>query len=237
MQLAHPLVAAGVYDHSSFRATPWQAGTRLHATVHAMLALTFGTDAEREYALHGIRTIHRRVHGRLPAAVGPFPAGTCYSAEDPALVLWVHVTLLESVPLVYELLVAPLTDAERDEYCAEAAWVAIALGARPEDVPRTHADVRAHLARSYASGAIAVGPQARELAASVVSPGIARLIPPLAWLHRLVTVGLLPAEVRGQYGFAWTPRQQQRLERVIRLVRRVRASLPLRIAWWPDARP
>src|SRR5688572_4623560 len=55
MQLAHPLVAAGVYEHSSFRATPWAAASRLHATVRAMLALTFGTDAEREHALHGIR--------------------------------------------------------------------------------------------------------------------------------------------------------------------------------------
>ena len=98
LQLAHPLVAAGVHDHSSVRATPWAAATRLHTTVRAMLALTFGTDAERQHALYGIQQIHRRVRGHLPTAVGAWAAGTAYSAEDPALVLWVHLTLLESVP-------------------------------------------------------------------------------------------------------------------------------------------
>ena len=97
LQLAHPLIAAGVYDHSSFRAAPFAAASRLHATIRAMLTLSFGTDAEREHALHGIRTIHTRVNGHLRHAVGVFPAGARYSAEDPALVLWVHLTLIESV--------------------------------------------------------------------------------------------------------------------------------------------
>ena len=114
LQIAHPLVAAGVFEHSGFRGSPVAAAARLHHTVKAMLALTFGDDAGRRRALEGILTIHRRVNGKLPEAVGVFPAGTPYSAEDPALVLWVHVTLLESLPLVYELLVAPLTASEHD---------------------------------------------------------------------------------------------------------------------------
>jgi uncharacterized protein (DUF2236 family) len=48
LQLAHPLIAAGVHDHSGFRSTTWAAVTRLYHTVHAMLALTFGSEAERE---------------------------------------------------------------------------------------------------------------------------------------------------------------------------------------------
>jgi uncharacterized protein (DUF2236 family) len=142
LQVAHPMIAAGVFEHSGFRASPWAAAGRLHHTVKAMLALVFGSDAARNQALAGIRAIHRRVNGRLAESVGPFPAGTPYSAEDPALVLWVHATLLESVPLVHELLVAPLTAAEHDAYGAEAAPVAIALGARDADVPRTRAAVR-----------------------------------------------------------------------------------------------
>ena len=42
LQLAHPLVAAGVFDHSGFRGTPYAAASRLYHTVHAMLSLTFG---------------------------------------------------------------------------------------------------------------------------------------------------------------------------------------------------
>lgn len=201
-----------------------------------MLKLTFGTDAEREAALHGIRTIHRRVHGTLPESVGGFPAGTPYSAEDPALVLWVHLTLLESVPMVYDLVVAPLSEHERDSYCEEAAWVAVALGARDDEVPRTWAGARAQLQCGYASGRIAVGPQARELANAVLSPTLGRIVPPAAWLNRLVTAGLLPPHVREQYGLAWSETRQRMLDRSIPALRAARRHMPEALALWAEAR-
>lgn len=236
LQLAHPLIAAGVYEHSSFRATPLAAAARLHETVRAMLALTFGSDARRAEAMSAIRTIHRRVNGRLAQRVGLFPAGAPYSAEDPDLVLWVHLTLLESVPLVYGLFVEPLTEAQRDAYCAEAAWVAEELGARHDDVPRTAADVSRAIGRVHASRAIAVGPEARELAAAVLAPPIGRLVPPLASLNRLVTLGLLPEDVRNQYGFAWDARQQARFEATLPKLRALRRRAPKMLALWPEAR-
>jgi uncharacterized protein (DUF2236 family) len=236
LQLAHPLIAAGVHEHSSFRATPWAAAARLHETVRAMLALTFGTGAERAAAIDGIRTIHRRVNGRLAERVGRYPPGTPYSAEDPSLVLWVHLTLLESVPLVYSLLVEPVSDADRDRYCAEAAWVALELGAHRDEVPMTWTATQAAIERTYASEVIAVGSQARELAAAVLQPRIGRLVPPLASINRLVTLGLLPERVRAQYGFDWDARQQARFERLMPRLRTFRRALPDLVALWPEAR-
>jgi uncharacterized protein (DUF2236 family) len=201
-----------------------------------MLALSFGTDAEREHALHGIRTIHTRVNGHLREAVGVFPAGAAYSAEDPALVLWVHLTLLESIPLTYELLVAPVTDQERDSYCAESAWVPIALGARPADVPVTWAHASDQLARMNSSGVLAVGSQARELATAVLAPRFSRLVPPLAAWNRIVTIGLLPAEIRREYGLSWSDADQRRFDRILRRLRGIRRTLPQFIALWPEAR-
>ena len=49
LQFAHPLVAAGVAEHSSFRESGAAAVRRLHLTVKAMLALAFG-DAPRRAA-------------------------------------------------------------------------------------------------------------------------------------------------------------------------------------------
>jgi uncharacterized protein (DUF2236 family) len=236
LQLAHPLIAAGVHEHSGFRATPWAAAVRLHATVRAMLALTFGGEAERVRAIGGIRAIHRRVNGRLPDDVGPFARGTPYSAEDPALLLWVHLTLLESVPMVYELLVSPLTEADRDAYCAESAWAAVALGAVPVDVPTRWADARKAIEQTYRSGVIAVGPQARELAAAVLSPRLGRLAPPLASLNRLLTAGLLPPAVRAQYGFGWDAARQRRFDGRVAALRRLRRLLPDGLAMWPEVR-
>jgi uncharacterized protein (DUF2236 family) len=236
LQLAHPLVAAGVAEHSSFRGGGVSAILRLHHTIRVMLALVFGDESASRAALDGIRAIHRRVNGRLPAAAGMFPAGTSYTAEDPDLVLWVHATLLESIPMVYELLVQPLTSDERDAYCAEGVAVAVELGARSHQVPRTWAENAAYLESMSRSGRIAVGAQARELAALVVSPPFRRLAAPAAWTNRLITVGLLPEEIRRQFGFVWNTRNAQRMRQVAAILRAVRHVTPNALALWPEAR-
>jgi uncharacterized protein (DUF2236 family) len=236
LQLAHPLVAAGVTDHSSFRSGPFAAVTRLRHTVRAMLSLSFGDERRRAATLEHIRAIHRRVNGRLRVGTGIFAAGTPYSAEDPALLLWVHATLLDSIPPIYERLVAPLTEVERDRYCDASASVAIDLGARREEVPRTWTDVRRYLARTYTSGAIAVSSDARGLAAAMLSPPFAPLVAPLASVNRLVTVGLLPDFIRQEYGFEWSRARERRLDRVFTAVRLGRRLVPRRVALWPEAR-
>ena len=235
LQLAHPLVAAGVYEHSGFRTSPTAAVRRLKGTVRAMLALSFGTDAQRENTLERIRAIHRRVRGELPEAVGPFPAGTPYSAEDPALVLWVHATLLESVPTFYELLVGPLGATEHDAYCAQGAPVAVALGASPDEVPRSRAAVAEYMERAYRSGRIVVGPRAHELAARVLAP-FGTLGAPATLVSRLLTLGTLPSIVRDQYGFAWTARDATLLELAVPALRLLRRTLPDAAAKWRAAR-
>jgi uncharacterized protein (DUF2236 family) len=237
LQLAHPLVAAGVHDHSGFRSTTWAAVTRLYHTVHAMLALTFGSEDEQTQALNGIRQIHQRVHGHLRSAAGPFAAGTAYSAEDPDLVLWVHATLLESIPLAYEQLIGPLSMAERDAYCAEAAPIAIALKARSHEVPRTWAEASAYLDRMYASGDLVVSDQARELARAVLSPSAAAILAaPATWTNRVVTLGLLPPAIRRQYRFSWSRGQQRTFNLLVPTLRSMRLVTPRAIAWWPEAR-
>jgi uncharacterized protein (DUF2236 family) len=235
MQLAHPLIAAGVHEHSSFRADPRTAVIRLRHTVQAMLALTFGNEAEQARAYEGIRAIHRRVNGRLPAAAGRFAAGTPYSAEDPDLVLWVHVTLLESIPLVYERLIAPLGVAELDAYCADAARVALALGARDADVPRSWAGARRHIDATCSGGTIAVTPQALELSHALLAPRFP-LAAPAAWINRLFTLGDLPPSLRDQYGLTWTPSDERAFTRITQLIRGLRAGTPGIVALWPQAR-
>jgi uncharacterized protein (DUF2236 family) len=201
-----------------------------------MLSLSFGSPARREAAVAGIRAIHRRVHGSLPGAVGPFPGGTRYSAEDPELVLWVHLTLLESIPLVYELFVEPMSQAERDTFCREAVWVAEALGVPEGRAPLSWDGLREALARTYATGRIVVGPTARDLAGAVLSPPFAWLVAPATYLNRLLTIGLLPPAIREQYGFTWNGRRERALHAATCLVRAVRRATPDTLALWPEAR-
>ncbi|HTV03088.1 MAG TPA: oxygenase MpaB family protein [Luteitalea sp.] len=235
LQLAHPLVAAGVAEHSTFRGGLLSAAVRLHHTVAAMRRLTFGTTDEARATLDHILAIHRRVNGRLRDGVGPFTAGTPYSAEDPSLVTWVHATLLDSLPLVYGAVIKPLTDDERDEWCRESAPVARALGAS-DDLPESWAALQAYIAQMQASGAIIVGNTARALARDVLAPRLSTLIAPARALNRTVTVGLLPERIRAQYGMAWQPGDEHRLARALSTLRTLRRLTPDRLAIWPDAR-
>jgi len=70
MQFAHPLVAAGVAQHSQFRAGVGTRVGRLRSTVDSMLALVFGDAAAAGAAAAKINRIHDRVNGRGEEAVG-----------------------------------------------------------------------------------------------------------------------------------------------------------------------
>ena len=236
LQLAHPLIAAGVHDHSGFRASPSASAARLQHTIRAMLTLTYGDAQASARALDGIRHIHHRVNGTLPQTVGPFPAGTRYSAEDPTLVLWVHATLVESMLMTYERCVAPLTPAECDAYCRDAAWVAVGLGAMDADVPRTWTAVREFMNDVIASGAVCVGPQARELAPFLLSPALGRLLPGSVWLNTLLTSAMLPAPIREQYDLELSQQQERRAQRICAALRAARRLTPDVVALWPAAR-
>lgn len=235
LQLAHPLVAAGVAEHSTFRDGGVTAALRLHQTVRAMLSLTFGSDAQRSATLAHINAIHQRVNGVLARTVGPFAAGTRYSAEDPKLLLWVHATLLESIPIVYEMLIAPLSAAERDQYCREAGPIVRALGAS-DGVPESWAQVRAYMDGVYASGQVAVGSEARAIADAVLAPPLAWMLGPIPRINRLFTVGLLPPAIRDQYEFEWSDADARALARWTRVIGKMRSALPDRLALWPEAR-
>lgn len=236
LQFAHPLVARGVADHSGFRGgarAPWQ---RLHRTLGAMLALTFGGEDGAAGAARGINAIHDRVHGRLAQPEGPYPAGATYSAHDPALLRWVHATCLHAFMRAYELYVSPLTSDERDRYCTESSAVEPLLGIPDGFLPRSAAELDAYLGAMHASGEIAVTDTARRLAAELLAPPGFRWLWPATWAFRLTALGLLPAPIRAAYGFAWRPRHERALRVVAWCVRHALLLLPSALRHWPAAR-
>jgi uncharacterized protein (DUF2236 family) len=201
-----------------------------------MLGLTFGTAEEHTRVIEGIRAIHRRVNGRLARAVGRFPAGTPYSAEDPDLLLWVYVTLIDSTLLVYERVVGPMAPTDRDDYCGVSARIALELGARTGDVPTDYAGLSRALANMMDSDVLAVGDDAMAIAGAILGGPIPRLAGPIGHAHRLLTSAWLPDRVRAQYGLPWGGAYARRAERVEGLVRRSRAILPRVVTEWRDGR-
>jgi uncharacterized protein (DUF2236 family) len=236
LQLAHPLVAQGVADHSGFAADRSGRVRRLNRTLRAMLALTFGTTEEVAEAAAAINKIHDGVNGRLREGAGEFGAGTRYSAHDPALLAWVHATLVDTFLLTYERFVAPLSPVERDRYCRETGGVAPLLGIPSDALPRSVDELTAYMERMLASGEIVVTGTAQALASEILSPGLPWPARPLLAFARLTTVGLLPPPIREAYGFEWSPRKERALRLLSAATRRSLPLLPPLVRHWPAAR-
>jgi uncharacterized protein (DUF2236 family) len=235
MQLAHPLVAAGVSEHSAFRSSPKARVERLRSTVQSMLALTFGSPDEVARTAARINGIHTRVNGELREEAGSLPRGTRYSARDPALLRWVHATLMSTLPRTYELYVGPLTKAEKDTFCRDGALRAPLYGIPDGYLPDSADGIDRYIDEMLASGQIAVSETARTLANEVLNPPHPPLSGPLLSLLRLPTIGLLPESIRRAYGFRWERRHAIALQSSVAATRGLLRLSPPIVRYWPFA--
>ncbi len=218
MQLAHPKVAAGVDDHSDFRAHPIR---RLRRTVLVTMAIVFG---ERETALAAARTVNQ-AHARV--------RGDDYHALDPGLLLWVHATLVDSALVTYQTFVQPLTKSEREDFYQESKLLGELLGIPRDRFPESLLDFDHYLHRMIAVGDVSVTPRAKALARLVVRPRLRLLPGPLMVPFEVVTAGLLPTPLREAYGMAWGRGQQRAFALAVAAVPRIVALTPPRLRVWP----
>ena len=233
LQVAHPLVAAGVAGHSAFRADPF---ARLRGTLGAMLEVTF---ADREGALAASRRVagtHARVRGTLAAPAGALAAGVPYDARDPDLALWVHLTLVHAALSAYESFVGPLPAGERDAYVSETRRQAELFGVEPASVPQTHAAFAALVRETVEGPTLVVDGAARELAAEILHPPMPRALLPAGALLRTVTAGLLPPRLRSAFGLAWGPPERAAFAGAAASSRAAVPALPSSARYWAHYR-
>lgn len=220
MQIAHPLVAQGVADHSQYRDARFG---RLYRTAAAGAIITFCSEDFARRAVAAINRKHQKVHGVLRETTGAFPAGTPYNANDPALKLWVVSTITDSTLLVYEKFVAPLSRSEREQYYRESLAGA-RLFAIPEDIiPPTYSDFVDYMQGMLASSRIQVSDAARDIASALFSRSIGGTA---LYAGSLVGIGLLPERLQREFELPWSTRREQWLNRVAGLHRSARRHVP-----------
>jgi uncharacterized protein (DUF2236 family) len=235
MQMAHPLVAAGVARHSDFQENLWR---RLVGTLRSLYLIAFGTKAEAEHVGAIVQAVHRSVVGRTEEAVGRYARGTRYDASDPELMLCVHATLIHSSLAVYTRLVSPLSDDEQEQYYREMSLVARIFGTPAEVLPPTLGDFREYIDAELAGSNLCVGPAACDVAAVILRARVPPPLMPVVPTHRLSTAGILPEELRREYGLWWTPAHAAALAVAARSLRLVVSPLLLaasRVAPIPEA--
>lgn len=196
MQVAHPLVAAGVAEHSGFPANAYE---RLLRTLSALATVAFAEPAAAGRAAQAVAGTHRRVRGTSPA-------GVPYSAGDPVLCAWVHATIVDSTLAVDRRYLRACSEEERETFYREMLLLGAAFGARSDDLPTGLADFGAWMECQVEK--LEVGDQALAIAGHVLSPPrrfgrLGRVVEPAVWsAMRAVTADLLPPRLNQAYGLS-----------------------------------
>ncbi|MET0989539.1 MAG: oxygenase MpaB family protein [Glaciihabitans sp.] len=222
LQLANPGVGHAVAQHSAFSADPTR---RLRHTLTYVYALIWGTPGQARFVTDMVNRAH--------APVQATPDGTVpYSANDPALQLWVNATLYDSAIVVYERVFGPLSPGDAAAIYSDYAVIGTGLQMPAELWP---VDVAAF--RSYWDDQVSrldVDDVARRVAHDLLHPAAGPL-----WLRAamplagLITAGLLDPRLREAFRLPWSARRQRRFDAVMRITVAVYPRLPRRLRELP----
>ncbi len=224
LQLAHPWVATAIAEHSTTLADPIG---RFHRTFDFMFTFVFGS---LDQAMAASRRLHRRhagIKGVLPISAGPFAAGSGYNANDAAALMWVHATLIETALVAHDLVLAPLSEGDRDLYYAESKVFAALFGIPQEMLAHDWTAFAAYNKTMCGSEILTVTPAARAIADQLLINGAKPWLRVPRW-YRAVTAHLLPERLRADFGLTYGGAERRTAETAIRRIRTVYPRLPLR---------
>lgn len=201
--------------------------TRLARTAKIQETVFLGTKAEADKALAAVHRLHERVKGELAEAAGAHPAGSAYSAFDPELMLWTLAVIADSGRAMYETMVRPLSDAEREDLWQDYVRFGELFGLPPDSVPGTYREFSAWWEEKLSSPDLHATPHALEMAPLVA---FRQPVPLPARLNletqNLIIKGTLPERVREIFGIRWTPARETAFRSITAAHRRARPAMP-----------
>ena len=188
LQMLHPAVLAGVWDHSGFRD---DMQGRLRRTARFIAVTTYGAPDDARALLAKVRKIHDHIGGTLPD-------GTPYRASEPDLLAWVHVSEVLSFLDGWIRYGEPgMSRADQDRYVAEMARIAEPLGVDP--IPTTRAEAEA-IQRAMRPS-LRVDARTRDVAGVLLNqPSPSFAARPFQTMTMQAAIDLLPGWARTMHG-------------------------------------
>jgi len=226
LQLAHPWVAAAIEQHSETFADPIR---RFHRTFSVVFSMVFGSLDQSFGAARSLHRRHTAIEGRLPAAAGPFAAGSRYCANAIPALCWVHATLVETALLAYAMVLPPLTPEQRERYYGESRLYAALFGIPDDCLPPDWAAFSAYTAAMVQSDTLTVTSQARLMGRRLLAGADTWLAVPSA--YQALTAALLPPRIRTGFGFPSGAAEERSVQRFTAGIRRVYPFLPARLRY------
>jgi len=206
LQVAHPLVAAGVAEHSNYREDPWG---RLYRTLDLTTKIVFGSSKTAKEASDRIKEVHGRVKGVTKESGGRYPAGTPYDARNPELLMWVHATLVNTSLLVYTRYVGSLSIGEQQRYYEEQKVLGEQFGIPRDRQPETFADFNEYMRELLASDRLAATDALRDVVDATLHPDLPVVMRPVVEAVNVATTGLLPERLRQELDLPWGPNRER----------------------------
>ncbi len=219
LQVAHPMVGAGVQQHSNYQQEPWR---RLWRTAKSLDTVAYGDRPSSTAEIARLRELHATIKG-------VDDQGRRYHALNPEAYAWVHATLVHGAMDAAALFGDGIPPDALAGYYQDMRELGLELGLRDHQLPRDVAAFEEYyvaMMRDQLEDNQAV----RDVLANIgmpTKPGTA-LVPGAAWwpVARvlgdrawLVTVGTLPPQLRERLGLTWSGQQERQLRRFARQVR------------------
>lgn len=227
MQIAHPLVAESVYQHSYMFSKPY---LRLKRTLDLTLATVFGTVDDVQAAVAEIDRVHRTATGRLQNATAHYPSGTAYNPRNPKLAMWVYATLVEGALNAYETFIRPASADEKQAFYYDGRQFADLFGIKPTRLPATYDGLLDYIDTSIADGTVAVGETARKIAPFILLQTRWYALP-LSYPISRLTIEILPDTLRQQYGYDLHPLESQAVQFGLKVSRALVPMMPSQLRY------
>jgi uncharacterized protein (DUF2236 family) len=219
-----PLTYTGTMMSTKAGAWPFQ---RLTRTAKIQETVFLGTRAEADEALAKVHRLHEQIKGELTEEAGIHPAGTSYSAFDPELMLWTLAVIADSGRAMYEAMVRPLSEAEREALWQDYVRFGELFRLPRSEVPGSYPEFRAWFDGKLASPEMHATPHALEMAPIVA---FEHPVPPLARgniaVQNLLVKGTLPPRVREIFGIRWNSAHERAFRTLTATHRRVLPAFP-----------
>jgi uncharacterized protein (DUF2236 family) len=222
-----PLTYTGTMQSTTAGEWPF---TRLARTARIQETVFLGTREEADRALGAVHRLHARIEGELGEAAGAHPAGARYSAFDPELMLWTLAVIADSGQAMYEAMVRPLSDQEREALWQDYVRFGELFRLPASAVPATYPEFRDWFQGRLDSPDLHATPHALEMAPLVAFEQPVPL-PARGNLaaQNLIIKGTLPPRVREIFGIRWNRAHENGFRSLTAAHRRARPAMPRRM--------
>ena len=238
LQVAHPIVDAGVGEHSVYKTDPWGRAKRSTALLWPIVFARPQKAIEMGVKLYDL---HRSIKG-------VDKHGNKYFALDPEAYSWVHITGYDATIRMHEMLGKSPTTEQRTIMFKEWRQLGLLMGIRDQDLPENESEYWDYF-HGMIQDKLEMGEVASDLLAhnhylEIPKPPI-KWLPSMAWIMIRAVMGrflrfnlraTLPHQFREKFDIPWSKGDERRFRIWCGFYRIMHSLTPKKMRLIPMAR-